>query len=54
VILGDRQARLRAIPPHAVDAGLAVAVAATMALRISIAEEPDATRSPGVLATCSA
>lgn len=50
LMVGDWNARLRVAPPRAVDAGLALAVAAAMALTISIAEEPDATRSPDVLA----
>jgi signal transduction histidine kinase len=50
VMFGDWQARLRILPPRAVDIGLALAVAAAMALTISVAEEPDATRSPDALA----
>ena len=49
-MLGDWQARLRAVPPRAVDGGLVLAVAAAMVLSISIAEEPEAARSPDVLA----
>jgi signal transduction histidine kinase len=49
-MLGKWQARLRDLPPRAVDASLALAVAAAMALTIGIAEEEDATRSPDVLA----
>ena len=41
-------ARLRG--PRAVDAGIAVAVAAAMALTISLAQEPGATREPDALA----
>jgi signal transduction histidine kinase len=48
--MGDLQARLRDLPPRAVDAGLVLAVAAAMALTIGIAEEPDASRSPDALA----
>jgi signal transduction histidine kinase len=50
VMLGDWQARVRAAPPGAVDAALVLAVAAAMALTISLAEEEAATRSPDVLA----
>jgi signal transduction histidine kinase len=50
VMVGHWQARLRGLSPGAVDACLAVAVAAAMALTISIAEEPDASRAPDVLA----
>jgi signal transduction histidine kinase len=49
-MLGDWQARLRTLSPREVDAAIALAVAAGMALTISIAEEPDATRSPDGLA----
>src|SRR5918995_4721822 len=49
-MLGDWQARLRAVPSRAVDGGLVLAVAAAMVLSISIAEEPEAARSPDVLA----
>jgi signal transduction histidine kinase len=50
VMLDAWLARLRELPPCAVDVGLALAVAAALVLTISIAEEPDATRSPDVLA----
>jgi signal transduction histidine kinase len=50
VMLESWQARLRELPPRALDAGLALGLAAVMVLTISIAEEPDATRSPDVLA----
>ena len=50
VMLDAWQARLRELPPRSLDAGLALAVAAALVLTISIAEEPDATRSPDVLA----
>lgn len=49
-MLADRKARFRRLSPRAVDAGLFLAMTAAMALTISIAEEPDATRSPDVLA----
>jgi signal transduction histidine kinase len=49
-MLGDWQARLRTLSPREVDAGIALAVAAAMALTISVAEEPDATRSPDAFA----
>ena len=49
-MLGDLQTRLRDLSPRALDAGLALAVAAAMVLTISIAQEPDASRSPDVLA----
>jgi signal transduction histidine kinase len=49
-MLGDWQARLQNLSPAAIDRGLAFAVAATLVLTISIAEEPDATRSPDALA----
>jgi signal transduction histidine kinase len=46
----DWQGRLRNLSPRAIDAGLALAVAAAMTLTISVAEEPGADRSPDVLA----
>jgi signal transduction histidine kinase len=49
-MLGDWQERIRDLSPRAVDVGLALAVAAAMALTVGIAEEEDATRSPDVLA----
>jgi signal transduction histidine kinase len=49
-MLGDWLARLRGLSPRAIDIGLAVTVAAAMALTIGIAEEPGAGRSPDVLA----
>ena len=49
-MLGDWQARLRTLSPRAIDIGLAMAVASAMALTISLAEEPDASRSPDALA----
>jgi signal transduction histidine kinase len=49
-MLGDWQARIQDLSPRAVDVGLALAVAAAMALTVGIAEEEDATRSPDVLA----
>jgi signal transduction histidine kinase len=49
-MLGDLQARIRELPPRALDAGLVLAVAAAMVLTISLAEEPGAGRSPDVLA----
>lgn len=49
-MLAARKARLRRLSPRALDAGLFLAMTAAMALTISIAEEPDATRSPDVLA----
>ena len=49
-MLSDLQARIRDLPPRALDAGLVLAVAAAMALAISLAEEPGAGRSPDVLA----
>jgi signal transduction histidine kinase len=42
--------RLRSLPPQAIDIGLALTVAAAMVLTIGIAEEPEAGRSPDVLA----
>jgi signal transduction histidine kinase len=47
-MLGDWQARLRALSPRTVDICLVSAVAVAMVVTISIAEEPDATRSPDV------
>jgi signal transduction histidine kinase len=46
----DLQARIRDLPPRALDAGLVLAVAAAMVLTISLAEEAGAGRSPDVLA----
>jgi signal transduction histidine kinase len=48
-MVSDLQARVRDLPPRALDAGLVLAVAAAMALTISLAEEPGAGRSPDVL-----
>jgi signal transduction histidine kinase len=50
VVFGDWRQRLRELSPGTVDACLALAVAAAMTLSINIAEEPDANRSPDVLA----
>jgi signal transduction histidine kinase len=49
-MIGDLPARLRDLPPRALDAGLVLAVAGAMVLTIGIAEEEDATRSPDALA----
>jgi signal transduction histidine kinase len=48
--MGALPARLRNLPPRALDAGLVAVVAAAMALTVGIAEEEDATRSPDALA----
>jgi signal transduction histidine kinase len=48
--LADWRTRLRSLSPLAIDAGLALAIAAALVLTISIAEEQDATRSPDALA----
>jgi signal transduction histidine kinase len=50
VMLRDWQHRLNRLSPVAVDRALALAVAATLALTVGIADEPDATRSPDALA----
>jgi signal transduction histidine kinase len=49
-MLRDWHERLQRLSPRAVDGAVAVAVAAALALTISIAEEPDATRSPDAFA----
>jgi signal transduction histidine kinase len=49
-MLGDWRTRLRKLSPGAIDRGLALAIAALLALTISVAEEADATRSPDALA----
>ncbi|MDP2710623.1 MAG: sensor histidine kinase [Solirubrobacteraceae bacterium] len=49
-MVGDRQPWRHDIPPRAVDAALAAAVAAAMVLTVSVAEEAEATRAPDQLA----